>query len=116
MENNIISGDVDFTFNWVEFPFWYSVKNYEAISFDIIALYKEERNSIDEFITNPLDETQTIKNPLWIDVTNFIVNLESPNWPNPKTIDMLRANIKHGLRYNNTEIPKDLEYINKLIL
>ena len=116
MENNIISGDVDFTFNWVEFPFWYSVKNYEDISFEIIELYKEERNSIDEFITNPLDETQTIKNPLWIDVTNFIVNLESPHWPNPKTIDMLRANIKHGLRYNNTEIPKDLEYINKLIL
>ena len=116
MENNIISGDVDFTFNWVEFPFWYSVKNYEDISFEIIELYKEERNSIDEFIINPLDETQTIKNPLWIDVTNFIVNLESPHWPNPKTIDMLRANIKHGLRYNNTEIPKDLEYINKLIL
>ena len=116
MENNIISGDVDFTFNWVEFPFWYSVKNYEDISFEIIELYKEERNSIDEFITNPLDETQTIKNPLWIDVTNFIVNLESPHWPNPKTIDMLRANIKHGLRYNNTEIPKDLEYINKLIV
>jgi len=115
MENNIISGDVDFTFNWVEFPFWYSVKNYEDISFEIIELYKEERNSIDEFIINPLDETQTIKNPLWIDVTNFIVNLKSKHWPNPKTIDMLRANIKHGLRYNNTEIPKDLEYITDLI-
>ena len=74
MENNIISGDVDFTFNWVEFPFWYSVKNYEDIYLKF-ELYKEERNSIDEFITNPLDETQTIKK-LWIDVTNFIVNLE----------------------------------------
>ena len=57
-----------------------------------------------------------MKNPLWDDITNFIVNLESKHWPNPKTLDMLRANIKHGLRYNNTEIPKDLEYINKLIV
>ena len=81
----------------------------------IIELFKKERESIPELIQNPLYEDEMMKNPLWDDVTNFIVNLESKHWPNPKTLDMLRANINHGLRYNKTKLPKELEYITDLI-
>ena len=128
LDREYIYGNVDFTFNWVSEPYWYNVKNFNGINLnswgemtdditsEIIELYKKERENIPELIQNPLYEDEMMKNPLWDDVTNFIVFLESKHWPNPKTLDMLRANIKHGLRYNNTEIPKDLEYINKLIV
>jgi len=128
LKNDYIYGDYDFTFNWVDEPYWYNVKNFNGINLnswgemtdditgEIIELYKKERENIPELVPNPKVEDEMMKNPLWDDITNFIVNLESKHWPNPKTLDMLRANIKHGLRYNNTEIPKDLEYINKLIV
>ena len=128
LDREYIYGDVDFTFNWVEGPYWYNVKNFNGINLnsegemtdditsEIIELFKKERESIPELIQNPLYKDEMMKNPLWDDVTNFIVNLESKHWPNPKTLDMLRANINHGLRYNKTKLPKDLEYINKLIV
>ena len=50
-------------------------------------------------IQNPLYKDEMMKNPLWDDVTNFIVNLESNHWPNPKTIDMLRANVNQWVKY-----------------
>ena len=58
---------------------------------------------------------EAIKNPFYVDITNFIVNLESNHKPNPKSRVMLEANINHGLKYNNTKLPKDLRYINDII-
>ena len=89
LDRDYIYGNVDFTFNWVEGPFWYNVKNFnginlnseggmtEDITSEIIELFKKERESIPEIIPNPEIEGETMKNPLWADVTNFIVNLES---------------------------------------
>ena len=115
MNEGYIYGDIDFTFNWVDFPFWYDVKSYPMFKEHILDIYKMERDKIEEEITNPLNEEETIKNPFYVDITNFIVNLESNHKPNPKSRVMLEANINHGLKYNNTKLPKDLRYINDII-
>jgi len=115
MSQGYIYGDIDFTFNWVDFPFWYDVKSYPMFKEHILDMYKMERDKIEEEIINPLNEEETIKNPFYVDITNFIVNLESNHKPNPKSRVMLEANINHGLKYNNTKLPKDLRYINDII-
>jgi len=105
MKGGYVYGDVDFTFNWVDYPFWYDVKSYPSLKNDIINLYKSERSKIDEYINNPLNTEETIKNPFYVDLTNFIVNLEKNHIPNPKSRFMLEANLNHGLKYNKTKIP-----------
>ena len=115
MKRGYVYGDVDFTFNWVDYPFWYDVKSYPSLKNDIINLYKSERSKIDEYINNPLNTEETIKNPFYVDLTNFIVNLEKNHIPNPKSRFMLEANLNHGLKYNKTKIPKDLAYLQRII-
>ena len=115
MKGGYVYGDVDFTFNWVDYPFWYDVKSYPSLKNDIINLYKSERSKIDEYINNPLNTEETIKNPFYVDLTNFIVNLEKNHIPNPKSRFMLEANLNHGLKYNKTKIPKDLVYLQTII-
>ena len=115
MKGGYVYGDVDFTFNWVDYPFWYDVKSYPSLKNDIINLYKSERSKIDEYINNPLNTEETIKNPFYVDLTNFIVNLEKNHIPNPKSRFMLEANLNHGLKYNKTKIPKDLVYLETII-
>ena len=97
MNEGYIYGDIDFTFNWVDFPFWYDVKSYPMFKEHILDIYKMERDKIEEEITNPLNEEETIKNPFYVDITNFIVNLESNHKPNPKSRVMLEANINQWI-------------------
>ena len=115
MKGGYVYGDVDFTFNWVDYPFWYDVKSFPNLKDEIISLYKSERSKIDEYIANPLNLEETIKNPFYVDLTNFIVNLEKNHIPNPKSRFMLEANLNHGLKYNKTKIPKKLEYLQTIV-
>lgn len=109
-ENGYIDSDFDLRFSYVQFPFWYNIKNFEKLCSETINYFEENLIDIDQ------------NSNLFIEIRNFINYLKSDQIlltdneiQNKRQYELLKKWIDFGNEFNSTKIPKELSYIKKLI-
>lgn len=109
-EKNYIFEDNDLRFSYVQFPFWYNIKNFDSLRKDVIEYFEKNIDSLDK------------NSSLYVEILNFlnylksdIVLLNEDEIVNKKQYRLLKEWTDFGNEYNNTKIPKELSYIKKLI-